>query len=378
MPRKIKVELPDGQGTVLTEIAADNELQLQDLIKDTPDLLPTEEFGEDHSYFVIGRETYLPSGAVDLIGLTRGGDLLIIELKTGPQNSDFRRVLAQLLDYGSDLWRMSLEDFESTVARRYFLHNSCTDERVKGIIALAEAMKKVWPDITELETEASLQKLTTNLENGKFEYVIVAQRFSEPTLRTLDYLNESMNGSKFFAVELVKFSSEEISAYESRTIAKPSRPPTNGPIITEVEALHKINDEDYRRAVGNIFEVCGKWNIQRAWGAAGTSMRILTNEGKRITMGWWFPPAGSNSPPTWMGLRDFTLGYDPGSVGEDNFLKSRLDKYVDKVSRIPGAQRETKAGLYAYHFDPRALVQAESRITELFEELLKANDENHD
>ena len=57
MPRKIKVELPDGQGTVLTEIAADNELQLQDLIKDTPDLLPTEEFGEDHSYFVIGRET---------------------------------------------------------------------------------------------------------------------------------------------------------------------------------------------------------------------------------------------------------------------------------------------------------------------------------
>ena len=41
MPPKIKVELPDCQSTVLTEIAADNELQFQNLIKDTPDLLPT-------------------------------------------------------------------------------------------------------------------------------------------------------------------------------------------------------------------------------------------------------------------------------------------------------------------------------------------------
>ena len=117
MPRKIKIELPDGNGPVLTEISADNEAQLQDLVRDTSDLIPTEEFGEEHSYFVVGRETNLPSGSVDLVGLTRGGDVIIIELKTGPQNSDFRRVLAQLLDYGSDMWRMSLDVFESTVSR---------------------------------------------------------------------------------------------------------------------------------------------------------------------------------------------------------------------------------------------------------------------
>ena len=362
--------MPDGQSTVLTEVAADNELQLQGLVKDTSDLLPTEEFGEDHSYFVIGRETYLPSGAVDLVGLTWGGDLLIIELKTGPQNSDFRRALAQLLDYGSDLWRMSLDDFESTVVRRYFLHDSCEDERVKGILSLGEAIERVWPDITELETEATLQKLTTNLKKGTFEYVIVAQGFSEPTLRTLDYLNESMNGSKFFAVELVKFTSEEVSAYESRTIAKPSRPPTKGPTLSEVKALAQVVDADYVRAMGHVFRIWEEWNIQRAWGTAGTSLRILTKEGKRITVGWWFPPLGFNSPPRWMGLRDLTLGYDPSLVGEDHFLKSQLDKYVDKVSEIPGAQRETRAGLHAYHFDPQAVADADSTITELLEELL--------
>ena len=68
----------------------------------------------------------------------------------------------------------------------------------------------------------------------------MAQRFSEPALRTLDYLNKSMNGSKFFAVELVKFTGEEITAYESCTIAKLSSflsPNGRGVILLEIEAL---------------------------------------------------------------------------------------------------------------------------------------------
>ena len=100
MPRKIKIELPDGNGPVLTEISADNEAQLQDLVRDTPDLIPTEEFGEEHSYFVVDRETNLPSGYVDLVGLTSGGDVIIIELKTGHPNSVLRRVLPPLLALG--------------------------------------------------------------------------------------------------------------------------------------------------------------------------------------------------------------------------------------------------------------------------------------
>jgi hypothetical protein len=35
---------------------------------------------------VVGRETALPSGRVDLLAVTPTGDVLIIEFKTGPQN----------------------------------------------------------------------------------------------------------------------------------------------------------------------------------------------------------------------------------------------------------------------------------------------------
>ena len=105
MPRKIVLKMAAGN-PVLSEIPAADEFELQELMKSDPDLIPIEEFGMTGPLLVIGRETTLPSGAVDLVALARSGEILIIEFKTGPQNSDFRSALAQLLDYGSDLWGM--------------------------------------------------------------------------------------------------------------------------------------------------------------------------------------------------------------------------------------------------------------------------------
>ena len=73
-------------------------------LKENPDLLPIEEFGFTGPLVVVAEETRLPSGAIDLAGITRGGRLVVVEFKTGPQNADFRDALAQLLDYGSDIW----------------------------------------------------------------------------------------------------------------------------------------------------------------------------------------------------------------------------------------------------------------------------------
>src|SRR5699024_12001723 len=54
-----------------------------------------------------------------LVLLASGGELAIVAFKTGPQNPDFRHCLAQLLDYGSDLWGMWPEDFETKVFDAY-------------------------------------------------------------------------------------------------------------------------------------------------------------------------------------------------------------------------------------------------------------------
>src|SRR5687767_3399782 len=45
-----------------------------------------------------------------MLAADRQGRLAIIEFKKGPENPDVRRVVAQLLDYGSALWQMSVEE----------------------------------------------------------------------------------------------------------------------------------------------------------------------------------------------------------------------------------------------------------------------------
>ena len=111
--RKLVVMQRDGSQPVLEEVEARDEAQLQVLLRDRPDLLPFSELGLAEPIVVVGKETPLPSGFVDLVVLGHGGDLCIVEFKTGPSNPDFRAVIAQLLDYGSDLWQMGVDDFES-------------------------------------------------------------------------------------------------------------------------------------------------------------------------------------------------------------------------------------------------------------------------
>lgn len=144
MARKLVIELPDGSRQMLEQVPAEHELQLQEQLKLQPELLPLEELGLVGPAVVVGRESSLDSGRVDLVLLGNGGDLALVEFKTGPQNPDFRECLAQLLDYGSDLWGMTLEDFEARVAQRYFTGPHCPPGTASHGASLDEVLTKNW------------------------------------------------------------------------------------------------------------------------------------------------------------------------------------------------------------------------------------------
>ena len=88
MARKMIVQTGDKSQHILEETEATNEEELRSLVKDNPDLLPIEEFGLNGPVMVDGRETTLPSGAVDLICVTANGDLLVVEFKPIQKNQD--------------------------------------------------------------------------------------------------------------------------------------------------------------------------------------------------------------------------------------------------------------------------------------------------
>jgi hypothetical protein len=72
MARRILVRGED-RTVELVELAADNEVELQDVLRQAPNLIPIDDLGLD------GPMTALPSGQVDLLGVTPAGDILIID-----------------------------------------------------------------------------------------------------------------------------------------------------------------------------------------------------------------------------------------------------------------------------------------------------------
>lgn len=370
--RKMMVWREDGERSLLSEVAVDDEAQIQEIVKDNPELLPVDELGIDGPLMVVGRETSLPSGAMDLVALARSGELLLIEFKTGPQNSDFRRVLAQLFDYGSDLWRMSYDEFESTVATRHFSSDHCRDHRLKDKSSLEDAARTFWNDFSEEESKVLRESLAQQLNSGAFYYVIVAQSFTSIMERTVEYMNAAMAGARIYAVELVRFTAEGVSAFESRRTIKPETSSTSqsrAESLNESRFLEKVADEEHREALRKILEGCRGLGLQLAWGSAGTSIRMRVPEvSKPVSVGWLYPPGVSG----WMGLTDLTLGFDEGAGLQDSpSALSTFEDYAKKVSELPGAEPARPKWLYGRHLSPRATVENRPRIVEILANLTR-------
>jgi hypothetical protein len=355
--------LNEGGEVMLSEVDAENEAQLQERLKDSPGLLPVEEFGLPDPLMVVGRETSLPSGAADLLALAPTGDILVVEMKTGPQNSDFRAALAQATDYGADLWQMTPDVFDATVAARYFASAHCGPS-YKGITSIAQAAKTAWPEMTDEHRAVFHDRFASVLASGAFNFVIVAQRFTEPMMATASYLNAISAGrAQYFLVELVRFTSPGCSAFEARTILKPSgqAPKASAPSINETTFLEAIADPAYRQALERLFDGSHGLGLRFEWGARGPSIRVLTPyRTEPISVAWVYPPGVSG----WMGLRDVTFGYDRTQTKAAEPAQPAFADYELAISRIAGAQKSTVKDLVAHTFKPAAFMDALDTIIE--------------
>jgi len=246
---------------VLKETLAENEAQLQKVLRDHPGLLPLEDLDLVGPPLVVGKETTVPSGAIDLVLVARGGELVLVEFKTGPQNPDFRAALAQLLDYGSDLWQMTLEDFERKVATRFFATPEAVGTGYEKCKTLDEAIAKAWADnpLSDEELATFKDRLTADLADGAFTYVVAAQRLTEPMATTARYLNANFLRSRFCLVEVVRFTGDEgQQVFEARTVLRPERRPggggQRGTRLTRETLMERIDDAVYAEAVGRLLD----------------------------------------------------------------------------------------------------------------------------
>jgi hypothetical protein len=81
MGRKLVVLPGDGSEAVLEEVLAPGEQNLHRRLRMSPGLLPIEDLELDAPMLVAGQEVSLASGRIDLLGLARSGNVLLVEFK---------------------------------------------------------------------------------------------------------------------------------------------------------------------------------------------------------------------------------------------------------------------------------------------------------
>lgn len=356
MARRLLLRQESGPA-VLHESSATDEAQLQALIRDHPELLSVEEFGLPEPLLIVGKETNVPSGAVDLVGIARNGELVIAEFKTGPQNTDFRRATAQLLDYGSHLWGLTFDEFEMSVPKRYFTSTHCSDPRVKELASLKEAAQRTWDGFTDGEFDELSDHLAQRLKGGQFHYVLLAQRFTESIQRTLDYMNATSQ-ARFYAVEIVRFENDVTEAFETRTVLQPppaSSHPSVASVVNEAQLLETFADDDYAAAVRELLQLARASGFRFSWGTVGVSIRVpVPDHSEPVSVAWLFPPGRSG----WSGFRDLTLGFDRTQAARSPGSMAALQQYLTAVCAIPLGEPAKSATADGAHFSPAATVES--------------------
>jgi hypothetical protein len=367
VPRKVLVS-HGGSAFDLIEVPAENEYHLQNVMKDSPALLPIDDLGITGPLLVVGRESGVASGSIDLVGAVPSGDLVLVEFKTGPQNPDFRHALAQLIDYGSNLWGMTVEEFDKGIVQRYLDSRYCP-ATYQGCRALAELADRAWAP-EEFSWDEFVDRLARVLRDGDFHYVVAAQKFTPQMTRALEYLNTVTQAGHYHLVQMIQFNGQDMTAYAAQAVTPPpaARHAAAGAGVSEAAFLAALDDDAYRQALGDIFDSCRALSLTFAWGTRGSSIRLATpDRSEPLSVGWIFP-----GTPSWSGLTHLTLGYDSSSARRTPSVVSALDAYLGQVAQIAGATAVTSKTIKAYTCNPAQVTAAKAQIIETLEALVAA------
>lgn len=290
---KRKALLKDGdEFVVLEEGDFDAETALQEALKRNPEVIPVADLdlGE---VVVVGRETPLLVGAIDLLLLDAEGQVIIVETKLSRNPELRRQVVAQVLDYGASLWKKAptLKAFEKLVLR-YWQSASCEDTRVKGASSLRDGVEPIFKELCgeEWDYDAFEAALNDNLANGRHVLLIVASGLMDGVSRDLlQYANICL-GLPLYGVEITMFKMGDRELIVPRGVrpgpARRPRPPTRGPIdrATFVAACTPLAATFFQRMLN---EAEGRSMIFY-WGSKGFSVRMPLEPS--ITVMYGFPP----------------------------------------------------------------------------------------
>ncbi|RNL77568.1 endonuclease NucS domain-containing protein [Nocardioides marmorisolisilvae] len=367
MPRKILVKGGSAGPIDFVEVPAADEHELQETLRAHPQLIPAEDLGLSGDLLVVGRETQLASGAIDLLCLSRSGELVIIEFKTGPKNPDFRHALAQVIDYGSDIWKLGgWTAFDQGVVHRY-LSSKWVEPTYASCDGLQAAATKAWA-LNPEEWEVLTDRLDQVIKKGDFHFVVAAQRFVDPMKVSVSYLNETTQAGRYFLVEVVRLDGAGLTAYAAQVVHKPevrggagSSPAAKA---SEAAFLAAIADLDYHEAMNELFASVKALGLTMEWGSKGASIRLKSpDQQEPISVGWVFLEGDQ-----WTWAKHVTFGVDPSTLKNHPSIEPAILEFCQKISLVAGGN-PAGSNSNAVIFEPSVFVKKREDLIALIGEL---------
>ncbi len=181
--------------SVATEATFESEERLHSAIALHPEVLPSEDVGLG-PLVTVANELDLGHGPMDTLAVDSAGRLAIIEFKRGTENPDVRKVVAQILDYGSALWRLPYDDLEAAAR---VVSPGFSGSLVEHIGARLNLL-----GFETFDVDAFRRGVESALGSGEFVFLYVARDLDARTKRIMTYLAEGPKMT-FFAVEVDYF-----------------------------------------------------------------------------------------------------------------------------------------------------------------------------
>ncbi len=260
--RALRVDV-SGEVAVLTESTFATERALHETIASHPAVLPHADFGLG-PLATIASELQLDAGAMDLLLADPQGRLAICEFKKGRENPDVRRVVAQLLDYGSSLWGLDYDTLDRLVGRAPPAIGR----------AIAERAAEQFPEdsVPGFDYETFRSGVETSLQVGNFVFLYVVRDLDDRTRRIMTYLAEGPRMA-FFGVEVDHFrATDGASLLIPRTAFVPSWVNERRP--------RSVTDPDAEKLAGLMDELANDLGTPVA--PAETGKRYLNSAGAYI------------------------------------------------------------------------------------------------
>ncbi|MFZ0935889.1 MAG: hypothetical protein ACLP6W_24085 [Bryobacteraceae bacterium] len=223
------------------------EKDLQEYISQHPEAIPVYEIEEKKRLLVIAREFETSSGPIDALAVDNDGDIYVIETKLYA-NTDKRRVVAQVLDYGASLWKHpDLESFRLKL-----------DHYVQLLWKMGYREKVIeYFHLDDQAFNSMSAQMGTNLKDGNFIFVVAMDSMDQSLKELISYVNQKSQFS-IYGVEL------ELYEHDGYEIVIPSlygvegqksyQPPPRPPLTEEeLKAQIRERNQEHTDLAGALF-----------------------------------------------------------------------------------------------------------------------------